>query len=55
MMDLTTVEIGLIISVFMSIGVAWLYNNNGTFTLIAKTGSFSTMIERQFTYTELGL
>ena len=33
----------------------WLYNNNGNLSVAAKTLSASTMIERQFTYTELGV
>ena len=33
----------------------WLYNNNGNLSIIAKTTSVSTMIERQFTYAELGI
>jgi hypothetical protein len=33
----------------------WLYNNNGNLSIIAKTLTFSTMIQREFSYTELGL
>jgi hypothetical protein len=33
----------------------WLYNSNGNLSIIAKTLTFSTMIQRQFTYTELSI
>jgi hypothetical protein len=33
----------------------WLYNNNGNLAQAVKTLSVSTMIQRQFTYTELGI